>query len=523
MGVSCVLKQDNFHLVLVLIMTVSMVKSLSGDNLCHRVENYTVTVREEYREPVVVQTFTWCISMPPRCAKSRTEMRLRYRIKSQQKQRNVSECCSGFIKQRLPVEDQFVELCVPISNCKSGYIGDNCDIQCPTDTWGIQCMQMCDCGAYATCNPINGSCNCAPGWQGAQCEKKCEPGKWGLNCAYSCSCTNIFAHCHHVSGDCLLDNNDPIDKLPSSSSSTVMSNLSNDETLETLSSSHPPVYSTDTTSVNFIQTTSTPSNRIASVRNEITLDSTLHTALINAPINKYEYTNTGKLFVAKVENSTSVKPLVAVVHVSGKSILGHENMIRTSIGNADSLGNGEEKETEHATLDIVALIVIGSIIFLGVITLAVLAIFHIRSRLYETIRLAIYDAEKPDTRTNMTLPREKINNGRNSTLNCNSELLAPSCGYETPRCIVPERRDTTLPRPNSLSIITRESTYSNQYPNIQLFSNLRELLEANYDRPPPTATTFQQETIDTDVEHLYDEIPLQSTMFAAKAQEETTK
>lgn len=95
----------------------------------------------------------------------------------------------------------------------------------------------------------------------------------------------------------------------------------------------------------------------------------------------------------------------------------------------DSLGNGEEKEGEHTTLDIVGLIVIGSIIFLGVTTLAVLAIFHIRSRLYETIRLAIYDAEKPDTRTNMTLPREKINNGRNSTLNRNSELLAPSCGY----------------------------------------------------------------------------------------------
>lgn len=63
----------------------------------------------------------------------------------------------------------------------------------------------------------------------------------------------------------------------------------------------------------------------------------MHTALINAPINKYEYTNTGKLFVAKVENSTSIKPLVAVVHVSGKSILGHENIIRTSIGNAGIL------------------------------------------------------------------------------------------------------------------------------------------------------------------------------------------
>lgn len=66
-------------------------------------------------------------------------------------------------------------------------------------------------------------------------------------------------------------------------------------------------------------------------------------------------------------------------------------------------------------------------------TLAVLAILHVRSRLYEAIRLSIYDAEKPDiTRSTSitTLPRDKANpDGRIPTITCNSEILTPSFDY----------------------------------------------------------------------------------------------
>lgn len=58
-------------------------------------------------------------------------------------------------------------------------------------------------------------------------------------------------------------------------------------------------------------------------------------------------------------------------------------------------------------LDVAVAVVIGSIISLGLTTLTVLAILHVRSKLFETIRLSIYDAEKPNTsaKTNETLNR----------------------------------------------------------------------------------------------------------------------
>lgn len=44
--------------------------------------SYTVTSMETYTEPVIVNTFTWCLQIPPRCPKTRTEMRQRYRVKA---------------------------------------------------------------------------------------------------------------------------------------------------------------------------------------------------------------------------------------------------------------------------------------------------------------------------------------------------------------------------------------------------------------------------------------------------------
>ncbi|KAK9300113.1 hypothetical protein QLX08_007105 [Tetragonisca angustula] len=65
----------------VLSLIISFSKVFSADNVCSRLENYTVTSMETYTEPVVVNTFTWCLQIPPRCPKTRTEMRQRYRVK----------------------------------------------------------------------------------------------------------------------------------------------------------------------------------------------------------------------------------------------------------------------------------------------------------------------------------------------------------------------------------------------------------------------------------------------------------
>lgn len=46
------------------------------------------------------------------------------------------------------------------------------------------------------------------------------------------------------------------------------------------------------------------------------------------------------------------------------------------------------------SLDIIAFIVIGSIISLGLTIMAALAILHVRAKLYETLRVSIYDTEK---------------------------------------------------------------------------------------------------------------------------------
>ncbi|KAL2746323.1 multiple epidermal growth factor-like domains protein 10 isoform X4 [Vespula maculifrons] len=66
---------------LFLLWTIKASYALSTDHICTRTENYTITSMETYVQPVVVNTYTWCLQVPPRCPRMRTEMRQRYRIK----------------------------------------------------------------------------------------------------------------------------------------------------------------------------------------------------------------------------------------------------------------------------------------------------------------------------------------------------------------------------------------------------------------------------------------------------------
>ncbi|OXU28014.1 hypothetical protein TSAR_009765, partial [Trichomalopsis sarcophagae] len=73
--------------------------TLTGEHVCHRVENYTVTSREQYVEPVEIHTLAWCLQIPPRCPQTRTELRERWRMKTEVKFKSVPVCCEGYAIQ----------------------------------------------------------------------------------------------------------------------------------------------------------------------------------------------------------------------------------------------------------------------------------------------------------------------------------------------------------------------------------------------------------------------------------------
>lgn len=59
----------------------------------------------------------------------------------------------------------------------------------------------------------------------------------------------------------------------------------------------------------------------------------------------------------------------------------------------------------------IALIVVAAIVSLGLTSLAVVMVLHMRSKLFETVRLAVYDDEKTKSQE-----RESMNTGRLSTV-----------------------------------------------------------------------------------------------------------
>ncbi|XP_074093561.1 uncharacterized protein LOC141523892 isoform X1 [Cotesia typhae] len=550
---SGLLKLEN-GLTFVLVLVLTTAEPLpSTENLCTRIQNYTVTEREQYQEPVMVTTATWCSEFPFRCVRNRIEMRTQFRIKSEVKQRNITDCCEGFAKQKYKIDNYYTEKCIPLSNCSAGLIGDKCDIECPKGTWGISCQQTCSCGAKGLCSWINGTCRCLPGWKGSNCTDKCSPGKWGHDCSVACSCINGF--CHHETGVCTSTN-----------TTSEIHQLFVTENNERHKTSVTPAETTKS-QVNGINSPGDNYNlildkselKLAGSEISTEMTSKLELPAINSVItttNKGTPTTSSNAFasttgsgtVTKVDTSTSTsdststsiyiststtRPILAVLHVPRKP--NSNQIITSSIGTGLHNSLEADKIPVHVpmSLDIIAFIVIGSIISLGLTIMAALAILHVRAKLYETLRVSIYDTEKfpGDHNTNSntfsartrtispipptptpkfpTLTREK--GADVHTISRNSHILTPVRDYEIPRCIIPERPGT-LPKPNS---ITRESTCSNQYLNIHLCSDLRDLLEAHYDRPPsnPFQLSFQT---NTEGEHLYDEIPLQTTTFSSK-------
>ncbi|XP_034940577.1 uncharacterized protein [Chelonus insularis] len=463
MRVSWLLK---YGLVLVLVLVVTSVESLTG-NVCTRIENYTETRREPYQKTLEVLTTSWCFSLPPRCTRSKTIQQTYWKIQSEEKQRNVSECCPGYTMLKLWDEnsENYIESCVAHSDCKPGYIGKNCTTECPVGTWGVLCKNTCNCNPLEICSPTNGSCYCPAGWKGLACDNKCEEGKWGVNCSTLCDCTN-GSRCHHETGACVESIDESHEDLTENSFLFPFTVLPLDN--------YDNLSNNDVINANFLEPTDTA---------EVLLE-----AVNNTQVNDEIILSTMETVVANELNTEN----------------DNTSVLNVTTG---PLGNIAEKVQIPAPANMVIFIIIGSIISFVSAIIALFSIRHIRTKLCKTIRLSIYDLEGPDTRPT-TLPNEKGNEGKINPICRTSEIPTPLRDYETPKSI-PLQPSFTSPRIND--VIIRESTYYNQYPNIHFFNTPQELLEAQYDKPLSINAFSQLRLEFFEGEHLYDEIPLQST------------
>ena len=60
----------------------------------------------------------------------------------------------------------YYTLSVPLSDLSGLLLSE-----CPAGSYGVQCLQRCQCENNADCDPISGLCACKPGWRGAMCNQ----------------------------------------------------------------------------------------------------------------------------------------------------------------------------------------------------------------------------------------------------------------------------------------------------------------------------------------------------------------
>lgn len=510
----------------IMVLEISLCGSLIGDHVCSRVENYTVTSYDTYTEPVVVNTFTWCLQIPPRCPKTRTELRQRYRIKTEQKSKIVKECCEGYKMVMIHNDTETDARCSPLCEkclagiciapnkcqCDSGYHGDDCARGCPIGTWGFYCMEVCNCGKNNICDPINGACQCSPGLQGPQCQEPCAIGQWGLDCANKCTCQNQDNNCDAVTGRCTKDDALLIKQTSPAylrSSTTKRPTINNIEYTEGVSAPRETTepQTEDVTDrwndANYISETTSPA-----------------TGSIAIPPQKATTNET------RIKNlSTTARPVIVLVSVPERRrdvekdkqrfatknaflrhVENHDESI--NVPNIDYVKTVRKDDIQTSTpipLDI-ALIVVAAIVSLGLTSLAVVMVLHMRSKLFETVRLAIYDDEKTKSQE-----RESVNSKRLST----NDYPTVHTSLPPPPIRVNSIFGTNTEPETILTVDGIESlnTYANGAATIglRISGNLRDLLQnGHYDRPSATLIRLQT-NFDHNTEHVYDEIPLQTT------------
>ncbi|XP_011862688.1 PREDICTED: uncharacterized protein LOC105559191 isoform X2 [Vollenhovia emeryi] len=502
-----------------------VVNSLTGDHVCPRLENYTVTSYETYTEPVVVNSFTWCLQIPPRCPKTWTELRQRYRVKTEEKSRTLEECCEGYKVTHGDAEadagcSPFCEKCVAgvcvapnECRCDPGYHGDDCAHVCPTGFWGPHCTKVCNCGESDICDPVNGTCQCSSGLQGPRCEERCAIGQWGPRCANECTCQNRDNGCDAVTGSCIDDDGDDAFSVEQTSPAYLQSSTADrpPQTPGITNTEHTEVVSVPrgTTErqtegidgnwkdINYVSETTSPT-----------------TASIAAPS---QGTRNSANETQTKGPSTTARPVIVLVSVPERrrdvekdrqkfatkdALLGHVqgDESAASVDYVKTIDKDDIQTPTPIPLDI-ALIVVAAIVSLGLTSLAVVMVLHMRSKLFETIRLAVYDDEKTKGQE-----RESANGGRTSTV-MNATLPPPPI-RANPIFAINTEPETIL----TVDGIESLNTYANGAATIglRISGNFRDLLQdGHYDRPSATLIRLQT-NLDHNTEHLYDEIPLQT-------------
>ncbi|XP_058791245.1 uncharacterized protein LOC131664288 [Phymastichus coffea] len=540
-----------------LLLTLPLLATaLTGDHVCHRVENYTVTLKEQYVEPVEIHTLVWCLQIPPRCSQKRTELRERWRTKMEVKFKSVPVCCEGYVIQE-PVGNGSADAkCVPhCKKCRSGvcsapnectcdpgFQGQDCASECPQGTWGRNCERECNCLRKLACDPVAGKCECQAGWTGPRCENKCPEGQWGLGCKSLCLCENPSAGCHHETGECSLV--DP-------------SNVGVGEGFNNVAPIDP--FEASGISGNLVSKTAADADYVdiidfdkEAILSRVTENESETMAVLEEqrPILSSSSSNSSPLSTKTIEQQPTVRstsPLPrATLHIEGNQLSqpddddevdDTENMLMTKKKNGefefgerhtnfrvsvspknDYVKNTHKGESSASmstiSIDVAAMIVVGAIVLIGLTSVAALMIFHVRSRLFKAA-LAIYSQEKVERQLgNDKDPATTGGANAGKSLDVTIGTLP-----RTMTKINPVYEANPVYDANILTFDERPAEYANGTVTIgiRLSSNLRDLLESHYDRPAACSQrTAALATGEPDVEHVYDEIPLSAPFYFAK-------
>ncbi|XP_031788477.1 uncharacterized protein LOC100677904 isoform X2 [Nasonia vitripennis] len=531
--------------------------ALTGEHVCHRVENYTVTSREQYVEPVEIHTLAWCLQIPPRCPQTRTELRERWRMKTEVKFKSVPVCCEGYAIQE-PVGNGSAEAkCVPhCKRCRSGvciapnecacdpgFQGQDCASECPQGTWGPSCKNECNCLREVACNTVSGKCECPAGWMGSRCENKCPEGHWGAGCNSICLCENQLARCHHETGECSESASSVSD--PFEASGIAANLVPAASTAKTADTDYVDIVDFDKEDALLSRVTEQvpviPDDNLDPIieRNSVNVEPAM------LPESKKPPTTEGistKTIEEKPRRTTPVLATSPLPPQPGPTVSIEGNQLSQPDDAERSKSAGFDFDERHTNfrvivspkteyvknthkddgspmsgipIDVATMIVVGAIVSIGLTAVAALMIFHVRSRLLKAA-LSIYSQEKVE--------RQQFPE-KDSVV---SATTAAGKGLDVTIGTLPRTMTRVNPVYNAgpeaavLTFDERPAEYANGTVTIgiRLSSNLRDLLESHYDRP--AACSHRNVPAggfapgDADVEHVYDEIPLSAPFYFAK-------
>ncbi|XP_014206491.1 multiple epidermal growth factor-like domains protein 10 [Copidosoma floridanum] len=511
---------------------------ITGEHVCHRVDNYTVTSRERYTEPVEILTLVWCLQIPPRCPQTRVELRTRWRMKTEVKYKSVPVCCEGYVMQELIGNGSGNAKCVPYCKkcrsgvctatnectCDPGFQGQDCAYECPQGSWGQNCENECSCVHEVTCNPVNGKCECPAGWTGPRCESKCPEGQWGAGCNSVCLCGGPEARCHHESGECI----EPDDAGNSGAPTDVFEasgNLLPVDYIDVIDFDKeallPRVTEHDSGTPR-VDEAVLPRGEQRGPGDGLRSTVGLSLGVVEGqPVTQRPTTplrrSTKQPGITTTDGNQFSRKQPTDAGAAAKKSIGFDfdearSNFRVIVSpKTEYVKNTRGDEPNGIPIDVAAMIVVGALVSLGLTSVAALMIFHIRSRLLKAA-LSMYNQERAVERQYAASAEKDIDT---KGLDVTIGTLPRTMTRINPMYDAGSGSDSA-----GLAFDERPVEYANGTVTIgiRLSSNLRDLLESHYDKPAPCShrhggpgssvgATALGPDGDSGVEHVYAEIP----------------